>query len=245
VSLDDPTICADDMFFSDAFRLMCNEEEEFHDAVEDHQPEKDNSMDSVPEPLKLKPSGLVGMLTSSDVPSASSSDGDDPDDQPDEDDSDEMPPGRCPNCRNYGWLANLCGTCEDTGFIYEEVEAVSDENEEAPDDGSIEEAPTPDEIDWSLGRCVSCSKEGTVHTACVDCNDPVCTYDFWLGKCSGCGRHGMHGTLCENCVDSGFIFEAPPSSDDASSHDDQTNSGEPTDDDVDDSGLALNCHAGP
>lgn len=36
--------------------------------------------------------------------------------------------GKCPNCGEYGFLANLCGHCEDQGFIYEPI-SKEEENE--------------------------------------------------------------------------------------------------------------------
>jgi hypothetical protein len=242
VSTDDPSICADDMFFSDAFRLMhADKEDEFHDVM--HTDKEDEFHDAVGDlhtAVETFPSsGFVGVLSSSDAPSVSSSDGGNRDDSSN---GSEVPPERCPNCRNYGWLANLCDTCADSGFIYEGLEVASDANEEFPDDGSVEEASEPEEIDRSLGRCVGCDKEGTVYTSCVDCDAPVCTYDFLLGKCTGCGQHGPHGTLCDNCEDTGFIFEAPPSSDDASSDDSDKTAGNDFNGRTGE--QALNCHAG-
>jgi hypothetical protein len=191
----------------------------------------------------IKPSGFVassGPGAHDDTGSLAFSDGGRHQAQPDLER--ESPPGRCPNCRNYGWLANLCDTCEDTGFTYEEVESSSADTEEFPDDGSVDDSPTPVEVDWSLGRCVSCGKEGTVLTACVDCSQPVHEYDFWHGKCAGCGQRGMHGTSCNNCKELGLTFDGPPSSDDASrasSDDDEASSRASSDDDDDDASSRV------
>jgi hypothetical protein len=242
VSMSDPTICTDDLFFSDAFRIMQDDEDEFHDAVDDHtkmQPETAKTLGEANKSSHLKPSGFVASSDSGahdDTGSLAFSDGGRHQAQPNI--GREPPPGRCPNCRNYGWLANLCDTCEDTGFTYEEVESSSAaDTEEFPDDGSVDDSPAPVEVDWSLGRCVSCGKEGTVLTACVDCSQPVHEYDFWHGKCAGCGQRGMHGTSCNNCKELGLTFDGPPSSDDASrasSDDDETGSRASSDEDDDD-----------
>jgi hypothetical protein len=47
------------------------------------------------------------------------SESDETSDESNESDSD--PTGRCQNCGKYGRLAALCDTCEDQGYLYEDI----------------------------------------------------------------------------------------------------------------------------
>jgi hypothetical protein len=47
------------------------------------------------------------------------SDSDEMSDESNESDSD--PTGRCPSCGKYGRRSALCGTCEDQGYLYEDI----------------------------------------------------------------------------------------------------------------------------
>jgi hypothetical protein len=86
VPFDDPYICPDDLFFSDALLPRNQRTEKFYDAIEEQNlgqviPPASNEQDPPESPIADADEGLY---------------------ESDDDDDEEEPPGRCPNCRNYG-----------------------------------------------------------------------------------------------------------------------------------------------
>jgi hypothetical protein len=142
VSFEDPAICTDDLFLSDTYRRNQGPEE-FHDAI---------STQEAPAPASAPPT--LPVENNDDWSSSGASD-------------DEPPPGQCPNwCRQYGWLANLCGTCEDSGFIFEPI----------PDNAVFEgqhpgEAPTFRDDEPAGRSCPNCRGYVSVATLCENCED--------------------------------------------------------------------------
>jgi hypothetical protein len=152
VSLDDPTICQDDFFFSDTFRLKQQGQEGFYDALERLPTERASGYAGaiIPAPPAPAPSPPSPYDLGSD--------------------EDEEPPGRCPNCRSYGWIRNFCDSCEDSGCIYEHIDANQEDDVSKPevftkardnnDEDTGEPSPEP-VIDWTTGRCDNCDEGGS------------------------------------------------------------------------------------
>jgi hypothetical protein len=138
VPFEDPSICPNDLFFSNTYRRNQGPEE-YHDASAATQEE-------------AAPAAAPPYLPSEDNDNWSVSSASD----------DEPPPGQCPNCRQHGWLANLCDTCQDSGFIFEPI----------PDDAVFESGDEdPSDADDPPGRCPNCRQYGSLATLCGTCED--------------------------------------------------------------------------
>ncbi len=141
----DPSVCADDLFHSDALRLSLSSravEEKFHDAVSEL---IDSDVSAIEKAGDPEPPEHVSSAEEAGDPDPP---GDDALDEEDEDNEDDEPrAGRCLNCQGFGWLGNFCGTCEDSGMVYLSYDSASSDEDlvDNEDSGMIHHGDSPSE----------------------------------------------------------------------------------------------------